>query len=106
VEFEGGSGGEESANSLGERRGRFCKNLFRRNRNGGSRDRTLRLATLLSFGRGRGSLGIGGGRLRGHSGGGTPVGVQMTGVQEGLGGYFPLANSSASQVWGYFLAKA
>ena len=77
--FEGGSGGEESAYSLGERRGRFRTNLTLRNRNGGSRDRTLCLTTLLSFGRGCGSFSVGGGGLGDHGSGGTPVGVQMTG---------------------------
>ena len=33
-------------------------------------------------------------------------GSRWPGVQAGPGGYFPLANSSASQVWGYFLANA
>ena len=79
VGFEGGSGGEGSADTLGERRGRFRKNPTRRNRNGGSRDRTFRLTTLLSFSRGCGSLTVGGGGLGGHGGGGTLVRVQMTG---------------------------
>jgi len=106
VRFEGGSGGEESAYSLGKGRGRFHKNLTRRNRNRGSRGWALRLRTLLSFSRGCGSLSIGGGGLGGHGGGGTPVGSRWPGVQEGPGGYLPLANSSASQVWGYFLTNA
>jgi len=89
VGFEGSSQGEESAESLGERRGRFCKNLSRRNRNGGSRDRTIRLTTLLSFSRECGSLGIGGGALGGHGGGGTPVGVRMTAGPRGTGVVFP-----------------
>jgi len=38
--------------------------------------------------------------------GGRQLGSKWPGVQEGPGGYFPLANSSASQVWGYFLANA
>jgi len=38
--------------------------------------------------------------------GGRQSGSRWSGVQEGPGGYFPLANSSASQVWGYFLANA
>jgi len=71
VGFEGGSGGEESADSLGERRGRFHKNLSQRNHYGGSQGRTLRLTTILSFSWGRGSLGIGGGDLGGHGGGVT-----------------------------------
>ena len=75
VGFEGGSGGEESADSLGQERGRFHKNLTRRNGNGGSLSRTFRLTTLLSFSRWCGSLGIDGGGLGGHGGGGTPVGV-------------------------------
>jgi len=74
VGFEGRSGGEKSADSLGERRGRFRKNLTRRNRNGGSRDRTSRLATLLSFSRGCDSLRVGRGGLGSHGGGGTPGG--------------------------------
>ena len=60
VGFKRGSRGEESADGLGERRGRFGKNLTRRNRNGGSRDRAFRRTTLLSFSRGCDSLGIGG----------------------------------------------
>jgi len=87
--FEGGSGGEESADSLGEGRGRFGKNLTQCNRNGGSRDRTLRLATLLSFSRGYSSLGVGGGGLEGHGGRVSPVGVQRTGGPRGTGGVFP-----------------
>jgi len=89
VGFEGGSGGEESADSLGERRGRFHENLSRHNRNGGSSHRTLHLTTLLSFNRGCGSLGVGGGGLGGHGGGGLPVGVQMTGGASGTRGVFP-----------------
>ena len=42
----------------------------------------------------------------GHSGGGPPVGIKVAGLQAGPGGYFPLANSSASLVWGQFLANA
>jgi len=38
--------------------------------------------------------------------GGCQSGSRWLGVQVGPGGYFPLANSSASQVWGYFLANA
>jgi len=38
--------------------------------------------------------------------GGRQPGSRWPGVQEGPGGYLPLANSSASQVWGYFLANA
>jgi len=38
--------------------------------------------------------------------GGRQPGSRWPGVQLGPGGYFPLANSSASQVWGYFLVKA
>jgi len=38
--------------------------------------------------------------------GGRQSGSRWLGVQAGLGGYFPLANSSPSQVWGYFLANA
>jgi len=38
--------------------------------------------------------------------GGRQLGSRWTGVQAGPGGYFPFANSSASQVWGYFLANA
>ena len=72
--FEGGSGGEESADSLGERRGGFRKSLTRRNRNTGGRDKTFRLTTLLSFSMGWGSLGIDGGGLGGHGGGGSLVG--------------------------------
>jgi len=79
VGFEGGSGGERSVDSLGERRGRFCKNLIRRNCNGGSRDRTLPLTTLLSLSRGRDSLSVGGGGLGGHGSGGSPVRVEMAG---------------------------
>jgi len=47
VGFEGASRGGESADSLGERRGRFHTNLTRHNRNGGSQDRAFRLTTLL-----------------------------------------------------------
>jgi len=75
VGFEDGSGDEESAYSLGERRGRFRKNLTQRNRNGGTGDRGLRLSTLLSPSRGCDSLSVGGGGLGGHGVGGTPVGV-------------------------------
>jgi len=38
--------------------------------------------------------------------GGRQSGSRLPGVQAGPGGNFPLANSSASQVWGYFLANA
>ena len=38
--------------------------------------------------------------------GGRQPGSRWPGVHEEPGGYFPLANSSASQVWGYFLANA
>jgi len=38
--------------------------------------------------------------------GGRQPGSRWPGVQEGPGGYLPLANSSPSQVWGYFLANA
>jgi len=38
--------------------------------------------------------------------GGRQSGSKWPGVQAGPGGYFPLANSSASQVWGYFVANA
>jgi len=38
--------------------------------------------------------------------GGRQSGSRWPGVQEGPGGYFPLVNSSASQVWGYILANA
>jgi len=75
VGFEGGSGGKESADSLGERRRRFHKNLTQCNRNGGSRGRALGLTSLLSFNRGCDSLSVGGGGLGGHSGGGSPSGV-------------------------------
>jgi len=51
-------------------------------------------------------LGIGGGGLGGHGGVGSPVGVQMTRGPSGAEGYFPLANSSASQLCEYFLANA
>ena len=34
------------------------------------------------------------------------LGSRWPGVQAGQGGYLPLANSSASQVWGYLLANA
>jgi len=50
-------------------------------------------------------LGVGGGGLGSHNGGGPPVGVQMAAVQEGPGGYFPLTNSSSSQVWRYSFAN-
>jgi len=105
VGFEGGSGGEESADSLGERRGRFRKNLTRRNRNGGSRGRTFRLTTLLSFTRGCGSLGIGGGGLGSHGGGGTPAGVQVAGGPRGTGGVLPLGELLRLPGVGVFLGK-
>jgi len=38
--------------------------------------------------------------------GGRQLGSRRPGVQAGQGGHFRFANSSASQVWGYFLAKA
>jgi len=38
--------------------------------------------------------------------GGCQSGSRWPGVQAGPGGYLPLANSSASLVWGYFLANA
>jgi len=95
VRFEGGSGGEESADGLGKGRGRFHKNLTRRNCNRGSRGRTFRLTTLLSLCRGCGSLVIGGGGFGRHGGRGTPAGVQMAGGPRRAGGVFTLANSSA-----------
>ena len=103
--FKGGSVGEESAESLGESRGVFRKNLTRRNRNGGSRDRTFRLKTLLSFSRGCGSLSIGGGGLGGHGSGGTPVGVQMTGGPRGTGGVFPFREFLRFPGVGVFFGK-
>jgi len=38
--------------------------------------------------------------------GGRQSGSRCQGVQAGPAVYFPLANSSASQVWGHFLANA
>jgi len=38
--------------------------------------------------------------------GGRQSGSRWQGVHAGPGGYFPLANSYASQMWGYFLANA
>jgi len=105
VGFEGGSGGERSADSLGERRGRFRKNLTQGNRNGGSRDMSSRLATLLSFSRGCDSLSVGGGGLGGHGGGGTPVGVQMTGGPSGTGGVCPSPEFLRFPGVGVFLGK-
>jgi len=105
VGFEGGSGGEESAASLGDRRERFCKNLTRRNRNGGSRGRTFRLTTLLPFSRGCGSLGIGGGGLGVHGGGGSPVGVKLTGGPSGAGGVLPLGEFFCFPGVGLFLGE-
>jgi len=73
VGFAGGSGAEESADGLGERRGTFRKNLTRSNRNGGSRERAFPPTTFLSFSRGCDSLSVGGGALGGHGGrGGWP----------------------------------
>jgi len=105
VGFEGGSGGEESADSLGKVRGRFDKNLTRRNRNRGSRGRTLCLTTLLSFGSGCGSLGIGGGGLGGHGGGGRTAGVQMAGGPRRAGGVFSLGELLRLPGVGVFLGK-
>jgi len=105
VGFEGGSGGEESADRLGQRRGKCRKNLSRRNRNGGSRDRTFRLTTLLSFCRGCGSLGVCGGGLEGHGGGGTPVGVPMTGGPRGNRAVFPFGEFLRLPGVGVFLGK-
>jgi len=105
VGFEGGSGGEESADGLGERRGRFRKNLTRRDRNRGSRGSTLRLMTLLSFGRGCSSLGIGEGGLGGHGGGATPVGVKMAGGPGGTGGVFSFGEFFRFPGEGVFFGK-
>jgi len=89
VGLEGGSRGEKSADSLGENRGRFRKNLTRRNRHRGTRARGLRLSTLLSLSRGCDSLSVGGGGFGGHGVGGTPVRVKMTGGPGGARGVFP-----------------
>jgi len=105
VGFEDGSGGEESADSLGERRGRFRKNLTRRNRNGGSQGRTFHLTTLLPFSRGCGSLGIGGGGLGGHGGRRSPVGVEMTGGPSGATGVLPLGEFFRFPGVGVFLCE-
>jgi len=105
VGFEGDSGGEESADSLGERKGRFRKNLTRRNCNGGSQDSGLRLSTLLSLSRGCDSLSVGGGGFGGHVVGGLPVGVQMTGGPGGAGGVFPFGEFLRLPGVGVFLAK-
>jgi len=105
VGFEGGSRGKESADSLGERRGRFRKNLTRRNRTGGSRDRGLRLSTLLSLSRACDSFSIGGGGFDGHGVGEPAVGVQMTGVPGVAGGVFPFCEFFRFPVVGAFLGK-
>jgi len=89
VGFEGGSGSEKTADSLGERRGRFRKNLTQCNRNGGSRGRGLPLSTLLALSRRCDSVSVGGGGFGGHGVGGTPVGIKMTGGPGGAGGVFP-----------------
>ena len=75
--IEGGSEGKESVNGLREGRGGFRKNLARRNRNGGSRDRDLHLLTFLSLSRRCHSLSIGGGGLGGQSGGRSPARVKV-----------------------------
>jgi len=105
VGFEGGFGGEESADSFAERRGRFGKNGTRRNCKGGSRDSTLRLTTLLSFSRGCDSLSVGGGGLGGHGGVGSPVGVQMTGGPGRTGVVFPFGEFFRFPGVGVFLGK-
>jgi len=105
VGFEGGCGGEKSAGCLGERRGRFRKKLTRRNRNGGSRGRGLRLSTLLSLSRGCDSLSIGGGGFGGHGVGGTPVGIKVTGGPGGAGGVFPFGEFFRFPGVGVFLGK-
>jgi len=50
-------------------------------------------------------LGIGGGGLGGHGGGGTPVGVQMTGDPRGTGGVFPFGEFLRFPGVGVFLGK-
>jgi len=105
VWFESGSGGEESADSLGERRGTFRKSLTRPNCNGGSRDRGLRLSTLLSLSRGCDSLTVGGGGFCGHGVGGSPVCVQMTGGPGGARGVFPFGKFFRFPGVGVFLGK-
>ena len=75
--------------SLGGTRGTFHKNLTRRKHNGGSRDRTSPLTTLLSFSRGCDTLSLGGGGLGGHGSRGSPVRVQMAGGPGGTWGVFP-----------------
>jgi len=89
VGFAGGSGGKESANGLGEERGRFHKKLARCNRNGASRDRDIGLLTFLSLSRGRDSLSVGGSGLRGNIGGRSPAGVKVARGPSGTGGVFP-----------------
>ena len=101
--FDGGSGGEESAEGLGERGVRFRKNLTRRNRNRGSQGRAIRLATLLSFNRASDSLSIGGGGRGGHSGGGSPSGVQMAGGSSGTRGVLPFGEFLLFPCVGVFL---
>jgi len=96
---------KESADSLGERRGRFRKSLTRRNRNGGIWDRGLCLTTLLSLSKGCGSLSVGGGGLRGHAVGGSPVGVQITGGPGGAWGVFPFGELFRFPGGGVLLGK-
>ena len=105
MRFEGGSGGEESADSLGERRGRFRKNLTRRNLNGGSRDSGLPLSTLLSLSRGCHSLSVSRGGFCGHGVGGMPVWFQMTRGPGRARGVFPFGEFFRFPGVGVFLGK-
>jgi len=61
--------------------------------------------TLLAFGRGCSSLGIGGGGLGGHGGGGTPVGIEMAGGPGGTGGVLSFGEFLRLPGVGVFLGK-
>ena len=102
--FEGGSEGEESVDSLGQGRRRLCKSLTRRNRKGGSRDRTSRLTTLLSFSRGCHSLGAGGVALEDMEVGGRQSGSKWPAVQAGPG-VFPFGEFLCFPGIGVFVGK-
>jgi len=61
--------------------------------------------TLLSFSRGCGSLGIGGGGLGGHGSRGMPAGVQMARGPRRAGGVFSLGELLRLPGVGVFLGK-
>jgi len=105
VGFESGSGGKESADSLGEGWGRFHKSLTRRNCNGGSRDKDFGLPSLPSLSREHDSLSVCGGGLRGYRGGRPLARIKVAVGPGGTGGVLPFRKVLCFPGVGAFLGK-